>query len=127
MEVIHRNLVETEFVIADAIKEQVSSEAMEAFKYAGELLAQEFFDHIYNNYSSLQHFKPKYIRITLDLFPWDATIRVFGFTKQVYNQLKDDNLCCVVVQSIYSDLRYFLRLLLPNDRIFPSRDTRSYL
>lgn len=103
MEVIHRNIVETEFVISDDIQDQVSPEALEAFRQAGEVLAQEFFDHIYKNYSSLQHFKPKYIRITLDLFPWDATIRVFGFAKQVYHQLKDDNLSCIAVQALYSD------------------------
>lgn len=102
MEVIHRNIVETEFVIPDEIKGEVSQEAIDAFKAAGELVAKEFFDYIYDKFSSLQHFKPKYIRITIGPMAWEAQISVYAFTKQVYQQIKDDTLSCINIWSIYN-------------------------
>lgn len=104
MEVIHKNLVETEVVVPDHIEleGEVSQEAMDAFKAAGELVAKEFFDYIYDKFSSLQHFKPKYIRITIGPMSWEAQISVYAFTKQVYQQIKDDTLSCINVWSIYN-------------------------
>lgn len=104
MEVIHKNLVETEVVVPDHIEleGEVSQEAMDAFKAAGELVAKEFFDYIYDKFSSLQHFRPKYVRITIGPMAWEAQISVYAFSKQVYHQIKDDTLSCINVWSIYN-------------------------